>query len=68
MKKEHTYHIYIYSNVGGLHTLQKDFEFTGSKTGAIKIAKEEKKHMKDYGICQLPMHYSIYDFDIEEYL
>lgn len=68
MKKNHTYHIYIYSNALGLHSLEADFEFTGSKTGAIQKAREAKKHLSEYGICGLPMRYDVYDFDTEEYI
>lgn len=57
MKK--TYQIDIYSNACGLHCLQKHLEFTGTKTGAIKKAREEKKLLKENGICNLPLQYKI---------
>lgn len=68
MKQQHTYHIYIYSNACGLHSLETEFEFTGSKTGAIQKAREEKKHLHETGKCKLPMGYDIYDFDIGQYI
>lgn len=68
MKKQRNYHIYVYSNVCGLHTLEKEFEFVGSKTGAIRKAREAKKNLKDFGICKLPMSYDVYDFEAEEYV
>lgn len=68
MKRQHTYHIYIYSNACGLHSLETDFEYTGTKTGAIQEAREAKRHLHDFGICRLPLHYDIYDFDTEQYI
>lgn len=55
MKQQHTYNIYIYSNVGGLHSLERMTYHVGSKSGAIKKAREEKKNVD----CRLPLHYEI---------
>lgn len=56
MKTKHTYHIYIYSYCcGGLHSLERMTYHVGSKSGAIKKAREEKKNVD----CRLPLHYEI---------
>lgn len=69
MKTKHTYHIYIYSYCcGGLHSLETDLEYTGSKTGAIQRAREEKKYLHDSGKCRLTLYYRIYDFNTEQYI
>lgn len=65
---EHTYHIYISSNACGLHSLVEDFEYKGTKTNVVKVAREEKKRLRELGICKLPMTYDIYDFNLETYL
>lgn len=55
MRQQHTYNIYIYSYVHGLHSLEKTTYYVGSKSGAIKKAREEKNNV----YCGLTLYYEI---------
>lgn len=59
MKQQHNYLIRVYA-CAGFWILKDECEYTGTKTGAIKKARERKKFVFE-NISQLTLRYEVYE-------